>query len=366
MLFALRNSLILLNFIAGAAGAVSHPIGIESKRYGESIAYDMNGKAQVAAVIKEKSGITHAVFVENGQIHQLETADEVESEARGINQRGQVIGSARKERIWRAFVYDKEHGKQEISTLGGRHSHGTGINDQGMATGFADDENGDWHAFLYQPGKALQDLGTLGGRVSYASGVNNQGQVVGTSMTANGSRHAFFYDAQKGMLDLGTLGGRYSTATALNDHGVVVGASETPGRRWHAFIHDGKKMIDLGAKIGMGDSFATGINNQGHVVGVVDLPDIRLAFVWRDNKMILHPAGKSLYLTNAINNYGQVIGASYDRGLYAATMPSNAKPFVDHGGDKIFGFNLVALIIAALMAIYRKRIKGLFFSNQGA
>ncbi|NDI84343.1 HAF repeat-containing protein [Undibacterium crateris] len=364
--YSYRSALLtlMLSALCIESQATTHSLGIQRKLYGESIAYDMNASGQVAAVIKEKNGISHAVVLDKGKLTRLEGDGESESEAKRINEKGEIIGSAKRDGIWRAFIYSNANGRREIASLGGRHSYGAALNNSGTAVGFSDTPDGDWHAFIQKDGKAVQDLGTLGGKVSYASSINARDQVVGTAMDSEGYRHAFLYDEATGMRDLGTLGGKLSTATALNDHGVVVGSSETKDRRWHAFIHDGTRMVDLGAKIGFGDSFATGINNQGHVVGIVDVPDMRLAFVWRDNKMILHPSGKSLYLTNAINNQGHVIGASYDRGLNAATMPSNSVPFVDYGGSKILGFNMVFFGLALLMAIFRKRLKGIFYSDR--
>ena len=362
--YVIRCSLLLVVMMCDDAFASSNSVGISRKQYGESIAYDMNATGQIAAVIKEKNGTPHAVFFDKGQLIKLELPGETESEAKHINDNGDVIGYSKIGSIARAFIRDRFHHQQEIGTLGGPNSYGIAINNAGLATGFADTESGDWHAFLYTPGQSLKDLGTLGGKVSYASGINNIGQIVGTATIEDGSRHAFIYDKVTGMIDLGTLGGRYSSATAVNDHGVVVGTSEMKDHRWHAFIHDGKQMVDLGDKIGYGNSFATGINNEGHVVGIVDTEDLRYTFVWRDTKIVLHPSGKSLYLTNAINDAGQVIGASYDHGLNAATMPSNAIPFVDLGGSKIIGFNIFVILMALLIAIYRKRLKGLFFEDR--
>ena len=358
----LRSCLLLLALAGGEAAAVTQSLGIAPPKKGGSIAYDMNAAGQVAAVIKDADGYSHAVFFEKGKVIKLDALGGTESEATRINEKGEVVGSSNKDNgRWTAFLYNRNDGMRELGTLGGASSHGMAINNQGWAVGFADTPSGDWHAFLYQPGEALKDLGTLGGKVSYASGINNAGQVVGTAMKEDGYRHAFLYDAKRGMIDLGTLGGRYSSATAINDKGVVVGTSEMKDRSLHAFSYDGTRMTDLGAIIGIGNSFATGINNVGHIVGTVDIGELRMSFVWRDNKMLMHPAGKGLYLTNAINNQEQVIGATYDRGLNAATMRSNAVPFVDLGGTKIFGFNLFVLLVAATAVIFRKRFKGLLF-----
>lgn len=369
MRYVLRSCFFLLVLAGGEAGAITQSLGIAAPKQGGSIANDMNAAGQVAVVIEDEKGVPHAAFFDKGKLIVLDSLGGTESEAKRINDKGELVGSSnKKDGSWTAFLYSRTNGMQELGTLGGINSHGMALNNAGAAVGFADTPNGDWHAFLYQPGQPLKDLGTFGGKISYASGINNVGQVVGTATTPDGSRHAFFYDAERGMIDLGTLGGRFSTATAINDKGIVVGASEMKDRTWHAFVYDGTRMTDLGAIIGRGDSFATGINNAGHVVGTVQLTnerfgDRRLSFVWRDNKMLLHPSGKGLYLTNAINNAGHVIGATYDRGLNAATMQSNAVPFVDLGGTKILSFNLVMMLLAGTVVIFRKRFRGLFFGN---
>ena len=365
----LRYSFFLLALAGGEASAITQSLGIVPPKQGGSIAYDMNAAGQVAAVIEDEKGGRHAAFFDKGQLIKLESPGGTESEAKRINDKSQVVGSSdKKDGTWTAFLYSRADGIQELGTLGGPSSHGMALNNAGAVVGFADTPNGDWHAFLYQRGEPLKDLGTLGGKVSAASAINSVGQVVGTAMTEDGSRHAFLYDAERGMIDLGTLGGRFSVATAINDKGVVVGTSEMKDRSLHAFVYDGKRMTDLGAIIGRGDSFATGINNAGHVVGGVDIindrfGDHRISFVWRDNKMLLHPSGKGLYLTNAINNQEQVIGATYDRGLNAATMQSNAVPYVDLGGTKILSFNFIVLLLTGTIVIFRKRFKGLFFGG---
>jgi probable HAF family extracellular repeat protein len=166
------------------------------------------------------------------------------------------------------------------------------------------------------------------------------------------------------MRELGTLGGRSSAASAVNDAGQVVGASEMPDRRWHAFLHDGARMVDLGALIGYGNSYATGINAAGHVVGTILLGEERRSFVYRDGKMLVHQAGKGLYLTNAINDDELVIGATFFSKRYAAaTMQSNATPVVPKGSRDfiaLMGF-VVAMAVGAVLL--RRRYRGIELSK---
>ena len=354
--------IFLLSLYCAAACAGGDPtsaptrsLGIVPPHNGASIAYDMNAAGQVAAVLEDEDGRQHGVLFEKGILTELGVGAGLYSDARAISAHGEIAGSAsHQDGTWRAFIFERARGLRELPTLGGPSSYGMSINDAGDVAGFADTASRDWHAFLYRDGEALTDLGTLGGKTSYASGMNNAGQVVGTATTTDEYRHAFLWQAQAGMRDLGTLGGRQSSATAVNDAGVVVGASETKDRRWHAFVHDGQRMIDLGAMIGFGSSFATDVNNAGHVVGTVVMPDERLSFVWRDGKMTVHRGGRGLHLTNAINDGELMIGATYEKKMNAASMPSNAIAAIQKDGNKLFFLMGVVIVLAGASVAYRQ------------
>ena len=361
MLCVLHRCTFLLALSCASAWAGVNPTAAQTRSLGivapnneATIAYDMNAAGQVAAVLEDEEGRQRGVLFEKGILTELGSDKSMYSDARAISARGEIVGStSHKDGTWRAFLFERTRGLRELPTLGGPSGYGMAINNQGHVAGFADTPARDWHAFLYKD-DVVTDLGTLGGKTSYASGMNNTGSVVGTATTATEFRHAFVWYEAGGMRDLGTLGGRQSSATAINDAGVVVGASETRERRWHAFVHDGRRMIDLGAMIGFGSSFATDINNAGHVVGTVLLPDERLSFVWRDGKMTVHRGGRGLHLTNAINDGEQMIGATYDLKMNAATMPSNATAAVQKDARKLFIFMAVALCLALAAVGYRQ------------
>lgn len=357
----MRSFLPALLFVLPAwvgAQNITQSLHIPVPHLESTIAYDVNAAGQVAAVLEDEDGRQHGVLFEKGKIVELSLQGGY-SDAKAINQLGTVVGSAQTPaRHWRAFIYEKSSGMRELGTLGGASSYGMALNGAGHAVGFADTASGDFHAFLHVAGEPMSDLGTLGGKISYASGINNQGQVVGTSAMQDGYRHAFLYDKARGMVDLGTLGGLSSSASAINDAGVIVGASQTGDRRWHAFIYQDGKMTDLGAVIGAGSSFATDINNAGHVVGTILRGDERQSFVWRDGKLTIHRGGKGLHLTNAINDSDLVIGATFDRKLDAATMPSKARALVARGGFELLTLIFAVLLMAAVgvaLAIYLRR-----------
>ncbi|UUZ53430.1 hypothetical protein LP419_32165 [Massilia sp. H-1] len=90
------------------------------------------------------------------------------------------------------------------------------------------------------------------------------------------------------------------------------------------------------------------------MVGTLLIGDERQSFVWRDNKMIVHRGGKGLHVINGINNREQVIGATFDKRLDAATMPSAAVPVVDHGGQKLSLLIVFAIVAAALGVAVRR------------
>ena len=187
------------------------------------------------------------------------------------------------------------------------------INDLGQVVGLTS-VPGESHAFLWTAGGGMVDLGTLpGDSQSAASAINEAGQVVGRSEPASGaSSRAFLWTTGGGMVDLGTLGGS-SSASDINEAGVVVGRSETvSGGDEHPFLWtQAGGMVDLGTLGGATLTFALGINDVEQVVGSIrPFGGDDHAFYWTmsDGMIELPTLGGIESKGSAINNAGQVAG----------------------------------------------------------
>jgi probable HAF family extracellular repeat protein len=212
----------------------------------------------------------------------------------------------------------------DVGTFGGSQSAANGINNLGQIVGSANLYGSPLtnHAFLYQGG-VMTDLGTLGDYInvlgpvssSAAYSINNSGQIVGWSYTSSGAIHAFLYD-EGTMTDLGTLpGDQQSKARWINDNGQIVGWTVPAGPQ-HAFLYDipSATMSDLGT-LGGTASFAYGINKNGLIVGdswTNTSMSSDLAFVYSNGVMATlgrlsnQPAIQAL----AVNDAGQIVGSA--------------------------------------------------------
>jgi probable HAF family extracellular repeat protein len=252
-----------------------------------------------------------------------------------VNNSGQMAGTANGHAaLWQGGTV------LDLGTLGGASSTANGLNDAGQVVGSADTSAGYSHAALWQNGTVL-DLGTLGGPRSVATGINNLGEVVGWADvgTTSGTYHAFRWDIGSGMHDLGTFGGNWATATAVNNSGQIVGTAYIRGfpaypyvGAAHAFLWDptsGTRF--LGHLPGDTQSEATDINDAGQVVGTSGIigpdppPDMmhptyylaRQDFLWQSGTFTglgfnsYRSGNVSILRHVAVNNYGEVVGNNY-------------------------------------------------------
>lgn len=225
-----------------------------------------------------------------------------------------------------------------LDTLGGNNSQASGINDRGEIAGYAEKSTPDpncpapqvlqFKPVLWANGR-IQALPTYpGDPEGGAFWINNKGEMVGASGTCAAfdpryglplsPKHALLWRKGSSVpVDLGNLGGKINNAAfAINDREQVVGTSDLAGDQYqHAFLWQKGTMSDLGTLPGDVISVGCGINNRGQVAGVsIDANQNLRAYLWQNGVMTdlnsLIPAGSPLYLLHAfsINASGEIVG----------------------------------------------------------
>jgi probable HAF family extracellular repeat protein len=171
---------------------------------------------------------------------------DVNSEADGINNAGQVVGvdrTADGSSIVHGWTWSAGGGMQALDPPGGWMLDGfTGIDDSGRVAGTAmDAATGRAFAFIYGAGR-WTPLGTLAGDTdSFASAINSVGQVVGSSGDSSGSR-AFLWSPTTGMVDLnavvaGLSGDRLTFASSISPNGnITADTAFAKGSANHAYL----------------------------------------------------------------------------------------------------------------------------------
>jgi probable HAF family extracellular repeat protein len=212
------------------------------------------------------------------------------------------------------------------------------INEKGVVTGVSlnhvDPVTGfpDFTAVVWRDAQIIR-LGTFGGTFSYAGAVNDRDQVVGFALNATPDSfdlgdfcqnfpmptqmRAFIW--HRGVIrDMGTLGGTDSCALFINDRGQAAGNSFTnsivnPGSTFptlHPFFWDGDEMKDLGT-LGGTLAVANAINNSGQVAGASNLADdfTLHAFLWDEGKLTdFGTLGGDFVEVIGLNEAGELVG----------------------------------------------------------
>lgn len=288
----------------------------------ESEARAINNNGQVVGHSLDANNQRRAFLYANNQMQSLGTLGGNSSQAEDINDSGLVVGTAKNSAGKdRAFLYNGST-MQDLGTFGGSSAGAAGINNSNQIAGYATVDTENYHAFIYQNNQ-LQDLGLINGFYSYGRAINNTGKVVGLAYQDGefGGGRAFIY--QNGtMSPIAPVDGRENGAEAINDSDQVVGSSSyTPNAiNRHAFLYTNGQIRDLGT-LGGAQSFAYDINNAGQVVGSIEFNlfsrDYR-AFLYDGttmrnlNTLIPQDSGWVLSEAFGINNNGQIVG----RGLF--------------------------------------------------
>jgi probable HAF family extracellular repeat protein len=219
----------------------------------------------------------------------------ISSQATDINERGQIVGSARTGgSSFHAVLWDKGE-FTELSTLGGQLSEARAINNAGVAVGFSTDVSGTYRGVIWRHGQVMLIAG-----LEIATDINGSGQVVGQTP---GRRPALWNNGS--LVELTDSPGQ---AFGINDAGQVVGTYLAPSGEQRAFLWIAGTLTDLG--VANEKSEARAINNRGQVVGWVQSGGVTRPVIWdAGTRTELPNLGGSFGMAVDISNNGTILGS---------------------------------------------------------
>jgi uncharacterized membrane protein len=265
------------------------------------------------------------------------SSDWYNSCANFINNNGQIVGYVHRYSnvdqvdYQRAVLFDPTGSGNNIDlgTLGGARSEARSINDLGQIVGYAEGTTGSLRATLFDPTGHGNNI-NLGGVGSVAQSINNQGQIVGWS-----NYRAILFDPTGGgnNIDLGTIGGNYNRgwAWSINNKGQIAGQTSNDWGQSRATLFDptgNGNNLDLGGTY----ACATSINDNGQIVGYAYSPSgsgsyCAMLFDPTGNKnnidlnTLIDPlSGWYLYQAWSINDQGWIVGGG--------TNPNGGRAFL--------------------------------------
>jgi probable HAF family extracellular repeat protein len=265
-------------------------------------------------------------------VGEAETLDANEEDFCGFNAFGFSSSTACLPFMWKNGVMNK------LPTLGGPNGAATMINNRGEVVGYAEKDRQEagcpvleFEPVTWKGGKIRQLPTFRDDPDGVAAQINDNGQVVGSSGTCGSfnpnsglylvENHALLWEKDGTVHDLGNLGGTGGIAgnhaCALNNHGQVVGHSELPNNAtFHGFLWTRETgMRDLHTLPRDSMSLALGINDSAEVVGAsLDANFSPRAFVWKNgvmtdlNNITRANAGLYLLLAYSVNARGEIVG----------------------------------------------------------
>ena len=267
---------------------------------------------------KADKAYPHAFLWEKGKITDLDkgTITPV-SNAQGINNQGECVGTNHNACLWEGG-HCQSLGTLLVGNPPWAFSMANSINDRGQICGVSD-ANGP-HAFLWEKGK-MTNLTPGHNDESNAFSINESGQIAGWSTEGISQDQATVWSHGKVTL-LGLLpGGKFSEAYGLNDAGQVVGGADNSSGHVRGFFWSAKQGLVCLKAPAVGMSRALGINRQGQIVGLYDVAlHFSHACLWQHgvvkdlNERIPPQSGWVLKSARAINNHGQIVGTGLIHG----------------------------------------------------
>lgn len=194
-----------------------------------------NSKGQVALTYASADNVVHIATWRDGSYQTLPDLPGYEMWARGINNKGQVVGfafdSAGNEHGFLRDVASTTFFDNPLATPG---TAAMSINDAGTIVGWYDAADGTIQSFRLDHGQ-YETIAPPDSVFTFAMTINNQGTVAGAYVDSNFLAHGFLL--RKGTFTSVDVPGAWQTKIdSINDRGEIAGGYGAPDNTFHGFV----------------------------------------------------------------------------------------------------------------------------------
>lgn len=240
-------------------------------------------------------------------LHALNVPGASRTQAWGINDSGDIVGSFVEANQQRGFLYSKGVFTTIAGPAGAWDAAVTGISNDGLMIGlFSDSVSSERKSFLFD-GSLYTPFLLPGASVTEARSISADGRY----LAGNAAGQGFAYDRLAGSHQMiGAVGG-FTIAQGVNDLGQVVGSTNAPGAgsAQQPFVFDmpnASLHLALPGFEGLGQPRLRAINNGGVMGG---FSNNGLAFVGQPGSFeTLAFAGASFAAVYGLNSHGVAVG----------------------------------------------------------
>jgi probable HAF family extracellular repeat protein len=250
----------------------------------------------------------------------IEVPGETQVFARGINNRGAIVGYASDANFRQGGFIAFDHFIGQINFPDSLITISIGINDQSDIVGDLVAGNGVNSGFLLSKGQF-----TLIPNI-HPEAINNRGDIVGV-----GSGGGVGFIRSEGVFSTFSVPNSISTrAHGINDRGQIVGDFEDVPFHERGFLLWRGKFVTIEVP-GSSRTEAVGINNLGQVVGKFVGSGGEQGFLWQDGRFtIISIPGSVTTNVFGINDRGQIVGIYVDTSGTLLAFESHVRAFLEH------------------------------------